>query len=84
MAKGDIIAYRYWNQGDCAVAVVASEGGANDVGAYIGANKNPDASTEETLQVVRANGSKLTRTEAMAFLPTLEEKMTAAELMYRP
>ena len=84
MAKGDIIAYRYWNQGDCAVAVVASEGGANDVGAYIGANNNPDASTEETIRLVRVVGCKLTRADAIAFLPDLEDKMTTGELIYRP
>ena len=71
MAHGDIVTYKYWNAGGVPVAIVAIEGGANDVGAYIGGDPNPRASEEDTVQRVAHFGAKLTYKQAMAFLPAL-------------
>ena len=71
MAHGDIIASRYWNSNGLPVAIVAVEGGMQDVAAYIGGDPDPGATEEETLQRVREYGAKLGKDEAMRFLPAL-------------
>ena len=79
MAYGEIIAHRYWNTGGVAVAIVAVEGGADDVAAYIGGDPRPHAREDDTVQHVLYTGAKLTREEAMRFLP----KLLTSSLVYR-
>ena len=71
MAHGEIIAYRYWNSNGVPVAIVAVEGDAHDVTAYIGGDSRPYAREEDTVQRVREYGAKFTREEAMWYLPEL-------------
>ena len=80
MAHGDIIASRYWNTNYTPVAIVAIEGGNNDVAAYIGGDPNSQATEEETLRRVAAYGAKLTREDALRMLPALA---LMPELHYR-
>ena len=79
MAHNDIITYRYWNTNGVPVAIVAIEGAASDIAAYIGGDDNPYAREEETIQRVVSMGAKLTEEEAYRFLPQLKK----VDLTYR-
>ncbi len=79
MAHRDIVMSRYWNTNGTPVAIVAVEGGANDVAAYIGGDPNYSRREEETLRWVAENGAKLSRGDAFRFLPRLQD----VELAYR-
>jgi len=81
MSHGTIIATKYWGANGIGIAVVAVEGGANDVGAYIGATT--DEKMEDTFRWTVSHGAKLYREEAEAMLPSLRERMEATGLSYR-
>ena len=73
MAFGDLLTSKYWNCGDSAVAIVAYEGAVKDVGAYIGADVGPSNRREDTEEHVHRHGCKLSRTQALAMLPGIQD-----------
>ena len=73
MAYGTIVASRYWNANGTITAIVAVEGGNNDVAAYIGGDPDQHAHRADTIQHVAAHGSKLTKNEAHGMLPELAD-----------
>lgn len=82
MAHRDIIASKYWNTNRAQVAIVAIQGGNNDVAAYIGGTQDVQRE-EDTLKWVVEYGAKLTDIEAHRMLSELGETMRRLGLHYR-
>jgi len=83
MAYGDVITQKYWNTNGIQIAIVATEGGANDVAAYIGATKGAKHEIE-TVQWAQRHGAKLNVDEALGMLPNLADILEEYNLHYRP
>jgi len=82
MAHKDIITSRYWNTNGQQVAVVAVEGGAHDVAAYIGGTCGYTKEGDTLVWVVN-HGAKLGSADAHRMLPRLRCRMQEFNLTYR-
>ena len=78
-----MITSKYWNTNGIGIAVVVMKGYANDLACYIGASV-PGAQTREIAEdEASRSGNKLSRDEAIAMIPGLDDYMNEHELSYR-
>lgn len=78
-----ILQSKYWNTNGIGIAVVAIQGGNNDVAAYIGASSEGAVRQEAAEEWAMRFGAKLYLEEALGMLPNLEAAMTELKLHYR-
>lgn len=68
-----ILAYTYWNTGNCGIVILAREGYADDWAAYIGALPG-DHTEQEAISWTAAHGAKLSPAEATRWFRDLPAK----------